>query len=157
MIERFFPNGLAHYFAGGVLLGLAIGGLYLVTGRVGGMSTLFSASWSWLSRHPYFQQARFVGSRGWRVVYAVGLVLGAGIWSLTLGRGGPDLGATSVPLLLLAVGGFVAGFGARMSNGCTAGHGICGMASLQPPSMLAVVTFLATAIATANAVRWWLG
>jgi hypothetical protein len=53
----------------------------------------------------------------------------------------------------LAAGGFIAGFGARLSNGCTAGHGICGMASLQPPSMLAVAIFLATAMLTARAVR----
>ncbi len=157
MIERYFPNGISHYLAGGVMLGLAVGVLFLATGRIGGMSTLFSASWSWVSRHPYFQQARFVGSRSWRLVYALGLVLGAAVWSLVLGRGTPDLGPTSVPLLLLAVGGFLAGFGARLSNGCTAGHGICGMASLQLPSMLAVVTFLATAIVTANAVRYLLG
>ena len=46
------------------------------------------------------------------------------------------------------------GFGARLANGCTAGHGICGMASLQAPSILAVVIFLSTAFATAFAVRW---
>jgi uncharacterized membrane protein YedE/YeeE len=36
-----------------------------------------------------------------------------------------------------------------MSNGCTSGHGICGLASLQLPSLMAVLTFLTTAIATA--------
>ena len=45
------------------------------------------------------------------------------------------------------------GFGARLSNGCTSGHGICGLASLQLPSALAVVTFLATAILVANLVK----
>jgi len=53
----------------------------------------------------------------------------------------------------LAVGGFIAGFGARMSNGCTAGHGICGMASLQAPSIASVAIFLATAMVTARLVR----
>ena len=53
----------------------------------------------------------------------------------------------------LALGGFVAGFGARLSGGCTSGHGICGLASLQLPSLLAVLIFLATAIVTANVVR----
>jgi uncharacterized protein len=39
-----------------------------------------------------------------------------------------------------------------MSNGCTSGHGICGLASLRLPSALAVLIFLATAIGTANLV-----
>jgi uncharacterized membrane protein YedE/YeeE len=58
-----------------------------------------------------------------------------------------------VPWWQLLLGGFIAGFGARLSNGCTSGHGICGMASLQLPSLLAVLTFLATAMVTANLVR----
>ena len=61
---------------------------------------------------------------------------------------------TSVPWWQLVVGGFLAGFGARLANGCTSGHGICGLGSLQLPSLLAVVTFLATAMLTANLVAW---
>jgi hypothetical protein len=123
--------------------------LFAGTGLIGGMSTVFTTVWSYFSRAPYFQEGRFVSSRGWRLVYAAGLVLGAGAWLATLGA--PWI--TQVPAWQLALGGFVAGFGARLSNGCTAGHGICGMASLQPASILAVATFLATAMLTARAVR----
>jgi uncharacterized membrane protein YedE/YeeE len=123
--------------------------LYVATGLVGGMSTVFTTVWSFFSRAPYFGAPRFLGSRAWRLVYAAGLVIGAAAWLATLGV--PE--ATRVPMWQLALGGFIAGFGARLSNGCTAGHGICGMASLQPPSMLAVATFLATAMLTAHAVR----
>jgi len=123
--------------------------LFVATGLVGGMSTVFTTVWSFFSRAPYFSAPRFLESRGWRLIYAGGLVLGAVAWLVTVGA--PDV--TRVPIWQLAVGGFIAGFGARLSNGCTAGHGICGMASLQPPSMLAVVTFLATAMLTARAVR----
>jgi uncharacterized membrane protein YedE/YeeE len=42
------------------------------------------------------------------------------------------------------------GYGARLSRGCTSGHGICGLASLRLPSLLAVLTFMATAILTAH-------
>jgi uncharacterized membrane protein YedE/YeeE len=59
---------------------------------------------------------------------------------------------TQVPAWQLALGGFIAGFGARLSNGCTAGHGICGVASLQSASMLSVLVFLATAMITARVV-----
>jgi uncharacterized membrane protein YedE/YeeE len=89
-----------------------------------------------------------VASRRWRLVYAAGLILGAMLWLFLMGH--PFV--TQVPLWQLAVGGFIAGFGARMSGGCTSGHGICGMASLQPPSILAVCMFLVTAMVTAHLV-----
>jgi uncharacterized protein len=124
-----------------------MGLLFVATGRIGGMSTVFTTIWSFFSRAPYFREERFLSSRGWRLLYAAGLVLGALAWLATIGA--PF--QTQVPPWQLALGGFLAGFGARLSNGCTAGHGICGMASLQPASILAVAVFLATAMATA---RW---
>ena len=135
------------------LIGAGVSLLYLSTGLIGGVSTFYTAAWSWLSRAPFFSQARFVSSRGWRLAYMAGLAAGAALWYLTLG--GAEPWRTSVPAWQLLAGGFVAGFGARLANGCTSGHGICGMASLQWPSVLAVLTFLATAIVTARAVAAW--
>jgi len=123
--------------------------LFVSTGLIGGMSTVFTTIWSFFSSAPYFNEPRFVSSRNWRLVYAAGIVLGAVLWLAATGE--PFV--TSVACWQLAVGGFLAGFGARLSNGCTAGHGICGMASLQPASILAVCTFLATAMATAHLVK----
>ena len=148
-MESLFPLGWAHYLAGGPLLGAGMSLLFIATGLIGGMSTVFTTVWSFLSQAPYFREERFVASRGWRLVYAAGIILGAFLWRSTLGE--PFL--TQVPLWQLAAGGFLAGFGARLSNGCTAGHGICGMASLQPASILAVLTFIATAMLTAHLVR----
>jgi uncharacterized protein len=122
--------------------------LYVSTGLIGGMSTVFTTIWSFFSQAPYFREERFLSSRGWRLVYAAGLVLGALGWLATVG----EPFRTQVPSWQLALGGFLAGFGARLSNGCTAGHGICGMASLQPASILAVAVFLATAMVTARLV-----
>ena len=148
-LATLFPAGWAHYLAGGALLGLGMSLLFVGTGRIGGMSTVFTTVWSFFSQAPYFRQQRFVDSRGWRIVYAAGVVLG-GVAFLAFAGASP---LTSVAWWQLALGGFIAGFGARLANGCTAGHGICGMASLQPPSVLAVATFMATAIATAQLVR----
>lgn len=64
--------------------------------------------------------------------------------------------ATAVPAWQLLVGGFFVGYGARLGNGCTSGHGICGLRSLQLPSLLAVLTFMATAFLTANLAARWL-
>ena len=149
MSDTIFPLGWAHYLGGGLLLGLGMSVLFVGTGRVGGMSTVFTTVWSFFSRSPHFRQQRFVDSRAWRLVYAAGVVLG-GAFFLVFAGAEP---ATGVAWWQLAAGGFIAGFGARLANGCTAGHGICGMASLQRPSILAVAIFMATAIATAHLVR----
>ena len=80
----------------------------------------------------------------------VAIVLGALLAMLTVGDGMPVV--TAVSWWQLALGGFIGGFGARLANGCTSGHGICGMGSIQLPSLLAVLIFLATAMITANLV-----
>ena len=151
MIESLLPLGWAHYLAGGLLIGAGVSLLFVLTGHIGGMSTFFSAAWSWASRRAFFQQARFVESRGWRLVLALGLVLGAALWMLTLG-GGQAPAPTQVPLWQLGLGGLLVGFGARLSNGCTSGHGICGLSSLSLPSLAAVLTFMATGFLTAHLV-----
>ncbi|MEI8170727.1 MAG: YeeE/YedE thiosulfate transporter family protein [Rhodoferax sp.] len=149
-----FPHGWQHYLLGGVLIGTGVSLLFLFTGRIGGMSTLFSSTWSFAVQRPFFQQARFVDSRNWRLVYALGMILGAMVWWLGWAGGAPQ--TTTVPAWQLAVGGFFVGYGARLGNGCTSGHGICGLGSLRWPSLMAVLTFMATAFLTANLAARWL-
>jgi uncharacterized protein len=149
-----FPLGWQHYLLGGLFIGAGVALLFVLTGLVGGMSSVFSSTWSFVSRAPYFQQARYTGSRGWRLVYAAGLVLGALVWWLAFSDGTAQ--TTEVPVWALLVGGFLVGYGARLGNGCTSGHGICGLGSLQWPSLLAVLTFMGTAFITANLLAWWL-
>ena len=151
LIETLFPLGWQHYLLGGLTIGAGVALLYLFNGWVGGMSTVFSSSWSWVFNRPFFQQERFLSSRHWRLVYAAGVVLGALVWRYTLAGG--EAQHTSVPVWQLLLGGFLAGFGARLGNGCTSGHGICGLGSLQLPSLGAVLTFMGTAFVTANLMR----
>jgi hypothetical protein len=150
-MDQFFPNGVAHYLLGGLLIGAAVGLLFITTGLIGGMSTVFSSTWSFFSKQAFFQQECLTASRLWRLAYAAGLIIGGLVWLLWSASG---TWQTAVPVWQLAVGGFLVGFGARMGNGCTSGHGICGMASLQLPSFLAVLIFLATAIITAHLFVW---
>jgi hypothetical protein len=153
-INTLFPFGWQHYLLGGLVIGCGVALLFVLTGLVGGMSSVFSSTWSYLLRAPHFQQPRFTDSRVWRLVYAAGLILGALLWWLWMGNGQTQ--RTEVPVGLLLLGGFFVGYGARLGNGCTSGHGICGLGSLQWPSLLAVVTFMGTAFLTANIVAWWL-
>jgi uncharacterized membrane protein YedE/YeeE len=149
-LQQLFPNGIEHYLVGGLAIGVAVAFAFAMSGLITGMSTVFSSTWSFFSRLPFFQQQRFLASRGWRVALAAGLVIGGALYLLLVAHGA--MVQTGVPWWRLGVGGFIAGFGARMSNGCTSGHGICGLASLQLPSLLAVVIFLAAAIVTAHLV-----
>ncbi len=145
-LQTLFPNGWQTYLVGGVFLGCAVTLLFALTGLVGGMSSVFSSTWSYFSERAYFQQARYVESRYWRLVYALGVVLGGFVF---ISIGGKAV-TTQLPVWQIAIGAFIAGFGARLANGCTSGHGICGMASLKLPSFLAVLIFLSTAILSAH-------
>lgn len=53
----------------------------------------------------------------------------------------------------LIIAGLLVGFGTRMGNGCTSGHGVCGLGRLSLRSLAAVLTFMTTAIATTFVVR----
>ncbi len=72
--------------------------------------------------------------RIWRLIFLAGLILGAFIFQLLV----PDFNVPrqNYPLLLLVLGGFLVGFGTRMSDGCTSGHGICGIANLSIRSLI---------------------
>jgi uncharacterized membrane protein YedE/YeeE len=148
LIDTLFPLGWQHYLLGGLTIGAGVALLYLFNGWVGGMSTVFSSSWSLMFKRAFFQQERFISSRSWRLVYALGVVLGALVWRFALANG--EAQHTSVPVWQLLIGGFLVGYGARLGNGCTSGHGICGLGALQLPSLGAVLTFMATAFLTAN-------
>ena len=154
LLQSLFPLGWQHYLMGGLIIGCGAALLFVLTGRIGGMSTVFSSTWSYLVQRPFFQQPRFVESRNWRLVYAAGLIIGALLWWLGFAGGKPE--APAVPVWQRVVGGFFVGYGARLGNGCTSGHGICGLGSLQVPSLMAVLTFMATAFLTANVAARWL-
>jgi uncharacterized membrane protein YedE/YeeE len=150
-IAQWFPQGWRHFLLGGISIGLGVSVLFALTGLIGGVSTTYSALWSLLSRHSFFRHENLVSKRGWLMMYALGMIAGAAVFTFTLGHGRGFI--TRVPLWQLFAGGILAGFGARMGGGCTSGHGICGVGSGQVPSILAVMVFLATAILTAHLVH----
>jgi len=86
------------------------------------------------------------GATGWRVAFLLGLVLPAAV--LGLGRI-----AIAQDLPVLAVAGLLVGFGTRMGNGCTSGHGVCGLSNLSLRSLLATLTFMTVAAVAVFLVR----
>lgn len=148
-----FPHGWLHYLVGGMFIGLGAALLYVLTGRFGGLSPVYTTTWSFFLKHPFFRQARFIASRNWRLVYALGVILGALAWWLLLGSG--ERVTTSIPGWQLLLGGLFVGYGARLGGGCASGHGICGIGSFHLPSVVAVLTFMATGLLTANLITRW--
>jgi uncharacterized membrane protein YedE/YeeE len=74
-------------------------------------------------------------------------VLGLIAAPLALSVFGSTLRAPPMPALaIVALAGLLVGFGTRLGNGCTSGHGICGIARLSPRSIAATLTFMLVAM-----------
>ena len=131
--------------AGGLLIGLAAALFLLLTGRIAGISGLTAiASRIGSGGTPWTQAASFI----------VGLPIGA--WLITSFVRTPDIAVTSsIPLLVAA--GLLVGFGTRLSNGCTSGHGVCGVARLSQRSLVATAIFMACGTLTVFVMRHVLG
>lgn len=145
MLETFFPFGMEHYLLGGVLVGVGIAIPFIMTGLVVGVSSFFTAVWSYVHQGWFFQTDWYRRSRGWKWYLVAGLVSGGAVFTLFFGT----TVVTAVPWWQLLVAGVLVGVGTRMSGGCTSGHGICGLASLEKVSLVATGTFLTTAIVVA--------
>ena len=148
MFAELFPLGLNHYILGGFLVGIGIAIPFIFTGTVAGVSTFFTSVWSYVHPGSFFQTEWYRQSRGWRWFLIGGLVSGGVIFMLWHGVATP----TSIEWWRLLLGGVLVGIGTRMGGGCTSGHGICGIASLEKVSVVATVIFLSVAIIVAHAV-----
>lgn len=126
--------------AGGILIGLAATLLLWLNGRIAGISGIVGGVL--LPR---------AGETAWRLLFLLGLIGAGAAWLLLVpGAYTPRQG---FPVWMLVVAGLLVGFGTRMGNGCTSGHGVCGLGRLSPRSFAAVLTFMATAIVTTFVVR----
>ena len=129
--------------AGGILIGLASVLLLWTIGRIAGVSGIASGA---------IEGPR--GDRAWRIAFLAGMML-AGALVLLFVSAPPRAQTGPAPLLLAA--GFLVGFGTRLGNGCTSGHGVCGLGRFSRRSMAAVLTFMGCAIATTFVVRHLIG
>ena len=143
-----FPLGIYKYIIGGLIIGLGVSFVYILTGLHSTQSSFFSSTISYFSKIPYFQRKTYLESREWRLYFSASVILGALIYTLTVSPDG--FWTTSVQWWRLVLGGFLVGFGTRLSSGCTSGHGISGIASLSATSLYAVITFIAVGIVTAH-------
>ncbi len=124
---------------GGALIGLSGAILLLVHGRIAGVSGIVEGA---------LDDRR---ERGWRLLFLLGLV-GAGAALATIFPAAfPVHGAVSPRLLVAA--GLLVGFGARLGNGCTSGHGVCGLGRMSKRGLVATLTFMTTGAVAVYVLR----
>ncbi|ELI5414767.1 YeeE/YedE family protein [Vibrio parahaemolyticus] len=117
---------------GGILLGISATILLLVNGKIAGISGIMNGIMSPKK-----------GDYSWRLLFAVGMIAGGLISVLMLGVAVPSTANLSLGVVIAA--GLLVGIGTRLGNGCTSGHGICGMGRLSKRSIVATCVFMAVA------------
>lgn len=129
---------------GGALIGLSAVLLMLLNGRIAGITGIAAGILDPLS-----------SDRGWRATFVIGLVA-APLSALLLGLSLPIV-QMPASYVIITVAGLLVGFGTRLSNGCTSGHGICGIARLSPRSIVATGIFMAAAVVVVAITRHGFG
>ena len=143
MTLSFEPMDLVFGLVGGVLIGLSVTVMLLFQGRITGISgityrfiTLNKDEWSW--------RGAFLG----------GLVFGGLILSLIAPMAVEN--TTNRSLVELVVAGLLVGFGTVLGNGCTSGHGVCGISRMSPRSISATLVFMLFGILAVYTMRVFL-
>ena len=120
-------------FVGGSLIGFAAFLFFIFNGRIAGVSSI--ASDSIIKNENRFDN----------ILFLLGLIIGPIIYSL-LGNQIESFLTNSLPLLIF--GGLLVGFGTKIGNGCTSGHGVCGISRFSIRSLVATIAFIITGVIT---------
>jgi len=123
---------------GGALIGLISAFLLFGLGRVLGISGFVHGL---IARDSQF---------GWRASFLIGLLL-AGVIAAFMTE--VPYRIVTMPWFQVLAAGLLVGYGTKMGSGCTSGHGVCGLGRRSMRSVVAVSTFMATAIITVYFVR----
>ncbi|QNE03341.1 YeeE/YedE family protein [Vibrio vulnificus] len=129
--------------AGGILLGISALTMLLVNGKVAGISGILTGLLTPKSR-----------DFAWRLMFVIGMVSG-GVLAVTFGAASASV-ALPTSGVLIAAAGLLVGIGTRLANGCTSGHGICGIGRLSKRSIVATAIFMAVAAMTVFVRLHWI-
>ena len=120
-------------FAGGSLIGFAAFLFFAFNGRIAGISSISSGV---INKNE---------NRIDNILFLLGLIIGPIIFSFT-GNKIVSILTNSMPLLI--IGGLLVGVGTKIGNGCTSGHGVCGISRFSLRSIVATITFIVTGVIT---------
>ena len=118
---------------GGGFVGASAVLLMATHGRIAGISGILSRILPPTSKDQSLPQG---------LIFLIGLLLAAPIWVVLNGQAPLQTVSNNLPLLALA--GVLVGFGSVLGNGCTSGHGVCGISRLSGRSIVATLTFMST-------------
>ncbi|WP_309566815.1 YeeE/YedE family protein [Methylobacillus flagellatus] len=125
---------------GGGLIGLSAALLVVANGKVAGISGILAGLLQRLDQR-----------NAWRLAFLLGLLFAPIAYEVLWGM--PEIVVTTDKGLLISAG-ILVGFGTRLGNGCTSGHGVCGIARLSLRSIAATAVFMTTAMLTVGIGRW---
>lgn len=120
---------------GGALIGLSAVLMLLFNGRITGISSIVGS----------LLINKSMNERLWRLLFIIGLLLGAGIYINIYGELNIHMQASRS---LLIISGLLVGVGTNLGSGCTSGHGVCGIARLSKRSITATLIFISVAMLT---------
>jgi len=124
--------------AGGAIIGLAAGLLILLAGKIAGIAGIIGGL------------INDASDKNWRILFIIGLLISPWIWQIFAPL--PDVSmVTSTPGLIIA--GLLVGIGTRYANGCTSGHGICGLSRFSIRSLAAVGAFMTAGFITVFIIK----
>ncbi len=131
---------------GGLLLGLSATLLLISSGRIAGLSGLITS----LMPPGNMTRGNLPG-----LMFLIGLVIALPLYRLFTGSVPEVQTPASIPLLVIS--GLLIGSGSILGSGCTSGHGICGLSRFSMRSVIATISFMASAIATVYVARHLIG
>ena len=131
-------------FGGGLMIGLAAAFYLLVNGRVMGASGILGGLVDGSARETARERVGFIA----------GLVLVPGALALAMGGADTQLNEN---LIVVAAAGLLVGIGTRIANGCTSGHGVCGISRLSLRGIVATIFYIGAGGLTVVLFRHVLG
>lgn len=141
MITNFLSFPHVDALLGGVLIGLGATTLMLSLGRIAGISGMINLALIKLGAEH---------EQSWRRLWLIGLIAGGGslhfLYPTSQEITAPMMNLNTLDWMILCIGGVFVGFGTVMGNGCTSGHGVCGIARGSKRSIAATLIFVITAI-----------
>lgn len=122
--------------SGGMLIGISSFLLYILIGKIAGISGILTrASQKIIS---------------WEMLFIIGVIIGGLIPPIFLGTANIRV---NYPISLAVISGILVGVGTFLANGCTSGHGVCGISRMSARSIVATISFMLSAIITVYFLR----
>ena len=126
---------LLNSLMGGILIGIAAVIIFLTNGRIMGISGILGNLMTLKETDQIY----------WRIAFLLGVLIGPLIFTILFKEIKSEMVANTT---FLIISGFLVGLGTSLGNGCTSGHGICGLSRFSIRSIVATLVFVISGMIT---------